>query len=56
MLFTLYTSLLEEISLHDANSIAAALLHDTIEDCGITSDVIAKHFNEDIAQLVIGVT
>lgn len=48
--------LLENMKLHDADSIAAALLHDTIEDCGITEEWIANSFNQDIANLVMGVT
>lgn len=54
----LYVSyfLLTELKLHDASSIAASLLHDTIEDCGITYEFLASHFNSDIASLVLGVT
>ena len=48
--------LLTELQLHDASSIAAALLHDTIEDCGITPAFLKEHFNQDIASLVEGVT
>ena len=40
----------------DAETICAALLHDTIEDTGITRDDIAKSFGEDVANLVEGVT
>lgn len=48
--------LLSEMNLHDANSIAAALLHDTREDCGIAYEYLVKHFNSDVAILVEGVT
>ena len=48
--------LLEELNLHDARGIAAALLHDTVEDCGISYDFLKKHFGEYVATLVIGVT
>ncbi len=48
--------LLYEMNLHDANSIAAAILHDTREDCGITYEYLVKHFNNDVANLVEGVT
>ena len=48
--------LLTEFQLHDANSIAASLLHDTMEDCGISEEFLEKHFNADIAKLVEGVT
>ena len=41
----------------DADTIAAGLLHDTIEDCeGVTKETIAKDFNPTIAELVDGVT
>lgn len=31
----------------------AALLHDTIEDCGVNREFIARHFNDNIAYLVM---
>jgi GTP diphosphokinase / guanosine-3',5'-bis(diphosphate) 3'-diphosphatase len=37
-------------------TIAAGLLHDTIEDCNITKEELAKAFGEEIASLVDGVT
>ena len=41
----------------DPATIAARLLHDTVEDCeGITSETIAREFGEKVAQLVDGVT
>lgn len=40
----------------DATTICAALLHDIIEDCGITRDQIVQEFSEEIAVLVDGVT
>lgn len=40
----------------DRDTVCAGLLHDTIEDTGITRDDIAKRFNKDIARLVDGVT
>ena len=40
----------------DAASIAAALLHDVVEDTDVTKEDIAKTFNEEIAVLVDGVT
>ena len=40
----------------DTTTITAALLHDTVEDTGITLEDIEKEFNEEIAQLVNGVT
>lgn len=40
----------------DRDTICAALLHDTLEDTSITKGDIAKEFNEDVANLVDGVT
>ncbi len=40
----------------DAVTISSSLLHDTIEDCGITREEIAKNFGEDTAFLVEGVS
>jgi GTP pyrophosphokinase len=49
--------LLKEFSIHDSNTIAGALLHDTIEDVeGVTKDLIAQEFNPDIADIVEAVT
>src|SRR5688572_32257331 len=40
----------------DAAAIAAALLHDVVEDCGVSNAEIAKQFGDDVARLVEGVT
>ncbi len=40
----------------DSTTIAAALLHDIVEDTGTTLEAIRTNFGEDIAQLVDGVT
>jgi GTP diphosphokinase / guanosine-3',5'-bis(diphosphate) 3'-diphosphatase len=40
----------------DAALIAAGLLHDTIEDQGVTHATLASEFGEDVAGLVIEVT
>eukprot|EP01037_Dinobryon_pediforme_P012634 gene12634-12726_t len=40
----------------DANLVAAALLHDTIEDCGVTPAVLEAQFGSDITALVLEVT
>jgi len=40
----------------DLNSIIAALLHDIIEDGGVSFNEIKKNFNEEVAFLVSGVT
>lgn len=49
-------SILVELML-DAPTIAAGLLHDTVEDCeGITLETIDKAFGPEVARLVDGVT
>jgi GTP pyrophosphokinase len=40
----------------DGAAIAAALLHDVVEDCGVTNDEISQRFGADVARLVEGVT
>ena len=40
----------------DEESIITALLHDTVEDCGVTLDMLDGEFGGDVAQLVDGVT
>ncbi len=40
----------------DHHSIAAAILHDVIEDTGIAKEEVAEHFGEEIAELVDGVS
>lgn len=40
----------------DRDTICAGLLHDTLEDTHITKEDIAHYFNQDIANLVDGVT
>lgn len=40
----------------DENVIAAALLHDVVEDCGITFQQITRAFNKEVMQLVHEVT
>jgi len=40
----------------DATTIAAALLHDVVEDTGVTLEDIAREFGPKIAELVDGVT
>ena len=36
--------------------LAAALLHDTMEDCSMTYDVLRKDFSDEVAQIVSAVT
>ncbi|WP_017728619.1 RelA/SpoT family protein [Halalkalibacterium ligniniphilum] len=40
----------------DPNTIAAALLHDVVEDTEVTVEALEKEFNEQVAMLVDGVT
>jgi len=40
----------------DTNLVMAGLLHDTIEDCGVTADELEKQFGKDVAALVVEVT
>ena len=40
----------------DHESLAAAMLHDVIEDTGVTKDELAKQFGESITELVDGVS
>lgn len=40
----------------DIDSIAVALMHDTVEDTGATLDEIGRYFGPDIAEMVDGVT
>ncbi len=52
----LVASILTEIMI-DPPTIAAGLLHDTVEDCsGITLDIIRENFGDEVAELVDGVT
>ena len=46
---------LADLSL-DAPTIAAALLHDVVEDCDVTVDDLRREFGDDVARLVDGVT
>ena len=40
----------------DAETIAAALLHDTVEDTALTADEVEREFGPEVASLVEGVT
>ena len=41
---------------NDPNLLAAAYLHDVVEDCGVTYEDLVREFNQDIADLVMEVT
>ncbi|BDI31797.1 (p)ppGpp synthetase [Capsulimonas corticalis] len=49
------STILAELEMDDA-TIASGLLHDVIEDCGVTRDQLAHEFGPEIADLVDGVT
>ena len=49
------TSILSELQL-DADTLAAALLHDVVEDSVYTIEYVETNFNRDVAELVDGVT
>jgi guanosine-3',5'-bis(diphosphate) 3'-pyrophosphohydrolase len=40
----------------DQDSIMAGLLHDTVEDCDVLPEDIAKMFGQNVAQIVVGCT
>lgn len=40
----------------DEETICAGLLHDTVEDTGVTAEELKKEFNKDVAHMVQGVT
>jgi guanosine-3',5'-bis(diphosphate) 3'-pyrophosphohydrolase len=40
----------------DADAVAAALLHDTIEDCGVSKEELSESFSPSIAAIVDGVS
>jgi guanosine-3',5'-bis(diphosphate) 3'-pyrophosphohydrolase len=40
----------------DLDSIMAGLLHDTVEDCDVAPEDIAKMFGQSVAQIVVGCT
>jgi len=45
------------IRLHmDLDTIMAGLLHDVVEDCGVSPQEIEKEFNQGVADLVVGLT
>jgi guanosine-3',5'-bis(diphosphate) 3'-pyrophosphohydrolase len=47
--------ILTEMEMDDA-TLAAGLLHDVVEDCGVSRDELAGEFGDEIANLVDGVT
>jgi (p)ppGpp synthase/HD superfamily hydrolase len=48
--------ILESAGFEDEALLASALLHDVIEDCGVTRDELSEQFNPEIAALVAAVS
>lgn len=42
--------------INDPATIAAGLLHDVVEDCGVTTDKLTSQFSKTVSELVDGVT
>lgn len=53
---TLADILVNEGGVHDASVIAAALLHDTVEDTNTSNKELVEHFGQQIAGIVAEVT
>ena len=52
----LHTAFLLADLRQDATALAAALLHDVMEDCAVPREELKARFGEDVARLVDGVT
>lgn len=48
--------LVQEGGIEDPEILAAALLHDTIEDCGVTAAELSQHFGSKVSAYVVEVT
>lgn len=48
--------ILSDVGITDHNVLSAAILHDTIEDCGVTYNDICNHFGKTTADLVMECT
>jgi len=51
-----YNILKNEWGITDENYLVTALLHDTIEDCGLTIEQLKLQFGSEVSELVSGVT
>jgi GTP diphosphokinase / guanosine-3',5'-bis(diphosphate) 3'-diphosphatase len=49
-------SILLELAAADRDLLCAALLHDVIEDCGVSEAALASDFGSNVAEIVAGVT
>lgn len=48
--------ILRDVDIEDENTLAAAWLHDVIEDCGVNRAYVANFIGEDAADLVVALT
>lgn len=48
--------ILRQVGINDANCIAAAFLHDTVEDTDATADEIQQKFGSEVARMVLEVS
>ncbi|MBL8151221.1 MAG: bifunctional (p)ppGpp synthetase/guanosine-3',5'-bis(diphosphate) 3'-pyrophosphohydrolase [Blastocatellia bacterium] len=48
--------LIDELGISDTNMIAAAILHDVVEDSEVTIETIRDSFDEDVAEIVLTLT
>jgi (p)ppGpp synthase/HD superfamily hydrolase len=49
-------NILKAYGVYDENTLCAAWLHDTMEDCQVTADLLEKEFNPEIARIVSTLT
>ncbi|MBI4433539.1 HD domain-containing protein [Candidatus Uhrbacteria bacterium] len=49
-------ALMEECDVHDPEIIMAALLHDVVEDCGVSVDALRREFGAQVSDLVASLT
>jgi|GEM_PF-95337 len=49
-------SLVDEFKIADADAFVAALLHDVVEDCGVSLDIIAQRFGARVRRYVAALT
>lgn len=49
-------SILKNIGIDDKKILAAAWLHDVIEDCGVTKYFLEREFNSEVTRIVVALT
>lgn len=50
------SKILRDVGINDEATLSAALLHDTIEDCGLTHAQLVTEFGAEVADLVVELT